>query len=165
MAVEVLKQDTSTWPRPLISIVIPLLNEAENILPLYQSLQAAMDRGEWTWEVIFVDDGSTDTTFKLLQELHEQDEPCAGAEAATQLRADSSFGSRLQCGARFHDRKFGRRPAKRPAGHRPTRGEVGTRLRRGEWLARTPTRELLASPPAVPSGKLADQSHDWRSPP
>jgi glycosyltransferase involved in cell wall biosynthesis len=27
--------------------------------------------GEWTWEIIFVDDGSTDTTFKLLEELHK----------------------------------------------------------------------------------------------
>lgn len=74
MALEVVKPDTPAWPRPTVSIVIPLLNEAENILPLYQSLRAEMDRREWIWEVIFVDDGSTDTTFQFLHELHQQDD-------------------------------------------------------------------------------------------
>jgi glycosyltransferase involved in cell wall biosynthesis len=96
MALEVLKQDTSTWPRPLISIVIPLLNEAENILPLYQSLRAAMERGEWIWEVIFVDDGSTDTTFKLLQELNEQD------EHVRVLRLRRNFGQTAALAAGFN---------------------------------------------------------------
>jgi len=74
MGLEAVKQDTSTWPRPSVSIVIPLLNEAENVQPLYEGLRTAMDQGKRTWEVIFVDDGSTDATFQSLQELHGQDD-------------------------------------------------------------------------------------------
>lgn len=96
MALEVVKPDTPTWPRPTVSIVIPLLNEAENILPLYQGLRAAMDQGGWIWEVIFVDDGSTDTTFQLLQELHEQD------DHVRVLRLRRNFGQTAALAAGFN---------------------------------------------------------------
>jgi cellulose synthase/poly-beta-1,6-N-acetylglucosamine synthase-like glycosyltransferase len=58
MALEAVKQDSSTPLRPLVSIVIPLLNEADNVGALYQCLRAAMKQTGWSWEVIFVDDGS-----------------------------------------------------------------------------------------------------------
>ncbi|HXH09774.1 MAG TPA: glycosyltransferase family 2 protein [Alphaproteobacteria bacterium] len=59
---------------PEISIVIPVFNEADNILPLCESLRAAMQETSYTWEVIFVDDGSVDGTYGLLERLHRQDE-------------------------------------------------------------------------------------------
>jgi glycosyltransferase involved in cell wall biosynthesis len=74
MALEVLKHDEPTWLQPAVSVVIPLFNETDNILPLYQRLRAAMDDAGRTWEVIFIDDGSRDTTFGVLQELHRQDD-------------------------------------------------------------------------------------------
>ena len=61
------------WPSP-VSIVVPLLNEADNLLPLYESIRESMGEGNWTWEVIFVDDGSTDDTFQILKQLHGRDE-------------------------------------------------------------------------------------------
>jgi glycosyltransferase involved in cell wall biosynthesis len=72
--VEVLKRETSASVQPMVSIVIPLLNEAENVLSLYESLRMSMEQGKRTWEVIFVDDGSTDKTFALLQDLHRQED-------------------------------------------------------------------------------------------
>jgi glycosyltransferase involved in cell wall biosynthesis len=59
---------------PYISIVIPVFNEAENITPLYQALSSAMREVEQTWEVIFIDDGSTDATYKALEQLHAQEQ-------------------------------------------------------------------------------------------
>jgi glycosyltransferase involved in cell wall biosynthesis len=56
-----------------ISIVIPVFNEAENLVPLYEALRSAMAGTQYTWEVIFVDDGSTDATAKILEQLHRQD--------------------------------------------------------------------------------------------
>ena len=55
---------------PTISIVIPAKNEAENIRPLITEIQSAM-AGRDDYELIYVDDGSTDSTWSELQELSE----------------------------------------------------------------------------------------------
>ncbi len=49
-----------------ISLVITVFNEEENIKPLLASISSALDGIEY--EVVFVDDGSTDTTVKLIKE-------------------------------------------------------------------------------------------------
>lgn len=95
MAIEALKHDTLPRLAPAVSIVIPLLNETDNILPLYQSLRASMDQGARTWEVIFVDDGSTDSTFFALKKLHLQD------ERVRVLRLRRNFGQTAALAAGF----------------------------------------------------------------
>lgn len=55
------------------SVVIPILNEAENIPSLFRQLQAMLDETDRRGEVILVDDGSTDDSFSLLAELQEDD--------------------------------------------------------------------------------------------
>jgi len=55
-----------------ISIVIPVLNEQESVRPLFEKLSAQLDSLGKTHEVIFVDDGSTDNTFKELKQLHDE---------------------------------------------------------------------------------------------
>jgi glycosyltransferase involved in cell wall biosynthesis len=55
---------------PDISIVVPVFNEAENIRPLYDAVGAAMRQTNYTWEAVFIDDGSSDGTYKALEELH-----------------------------------------------------------------------------------------------
>lgn len=54
---------------PKISIVVPFLNEAENITELYDRLKATLEAMGEPFEFIFVDDGSTDGTFNLLEEI------------------------------------------------------------------------------------------------
>lgn len=54
-----------------LSIVIPVMNEDQNLRPLYEKLAAQLDRLEKSYEVIFVDDGSTDGTFAELKNLHD----------------------------------------------------------------------------------------------
>jgi dolichol-phosphate mannosyltransferase len=44
-----------------VSIVVPVRNEAENIAPLIDEIARALD-GRWTYEIIYVNDGSTDAT-------------------------------------------------------------------------------------------------------
>jgi glycosyltransferase involved in cell wall biosynthesis len=56
-----------------VSIVIPLYNEEESIPHLYGSLKSAMDAEGKAYELIFVDDGSTDSTLRLIKELVEKD--------------------------------------------------------------------------------------------
>jgi Glycosyl transferase family 2 len=55
------------WRRIELSVVIPTLNERDNIVPLIKSLQAAL--GGVHWEAIFVDDDSLDGTSDLLREI------------------------------------------------------------------------------------------------
>ncbi|HEX6833966.1 MAG TPA: glycosyltransferase family 2 protein [Rudaea sp.] len=54
-------------------MTVPILNEEENVPILYQRLCAALDRQSQPWEVVFVDDGSTDRSAVLLDELAARD--------------------------------------------------------------------------------------------
>ncbi len=55
--------------RPILSIVIPVYNEAENVRPLFEKIQTVCEMIGDTYEVLFVDDGSSDATFAVLSEL------------------------------------------------------------------------------------------------
>ena len=57
----------------LLSVVIPLLNEEENIPYLYDELNEVMGSIKMEYELIFIDDGSTDTSLKLLRDLQVKD--------------------------------------------------------------------------------------------
>jgi glycosyltransferase involved in cell wall biosynthesis len=58
---------------PFVSIVAPLLNEEESIEELYAQIVAVMGEMGKSFEVIFVDDGSTDGSFPLLERMHKKD--------------------------------------------------------------------------------------------
>ena len=58
---------------PYISVVVPIYNEVESIDALLAELMAGMDRTGRTYEIICVDDGSTDGSFELLRKAHERD--------------------------------------------------------------------------------------------
>lgn len=53
-----------------LSIVIPVFNEEKNIPLLYKRLKQVLFNLQKNWEIIFIDDGSYDQTFRVLQELH-----------------------------------------------------------------------------------------------
>ena len=54
-----------------ISVVVPVMNEEQNVRPLYAKLSAQLNALGQNYEVIFVDDGSTDKTFAELKTLHD----------------------------------------------------------------------------------------------
>src|SRR3954451_824686 len=56
--------------RRTLSVVVPLLNEQATLAQLYQELEAALAPTELEWEVVFVDDGSTDGSYRELVLLH-----------------------------------------------------------------------------------------------
>jgi glycosyltransferase involved in cell wall biosynthesis len=58
----------------LLSIVIPLFNEEENILALWERLRAVLEPSGSPFELIFVDDGSEDETRRMIDGLHARDE-------------------------------------------------------------------------------------------
>lgn len=58
---------------PDLSVVIPVLNEEESLRPLFAQLRPVLDGLGVEWEVVFVDDGSTDGSFAVIRELHGQE--------------------------------------------------------------------------------------------
>ncbi|MEE9294100.1 MAG: glycosyltransferase family 2 protein [Phycisphaerae bacterium] len=65
-----------------VSIVIPLRNEQENVEPLYRELTDAMRGGRYSYEVLFVDDGSRDDTLANLERVTSGDPTCTVVELA-----------------------------------------------------------------------------------
>jgi len=59
--------------KPEISIVVPFYNEEENVAELHQRLTAVLSKLRRTYEMIFVDDGSTDGTLDLLHKIFKKD--------------------------------------------------------------------------------------------
>ena len=55
------------------SVVIPVFNEESNLRILYDRLSGVMQGLGKTYEIIYVDDGSTDDSFRVLCDLHSQD--------------------------------------------------------------------------------------------
>jgi len=58
---------------PDVSVVVTVYNEAACVEELYRRALASLDAGPRTFELIFVDDGSTDGTFAALERLHGSD--------------------------------------------------------------------------------------------
>jgi glycosyltransferase involved in cell wall biosynthesis len=58
-----------------ISVVIPLFNEEESIRELHDWIVRVMDQNKYEYEIIFVDDGSTDGSWKLIKEIQTLN-PC-----------------------------------------------------------------------------------------
>ena len=57
-----------------ISVIVPLFNEAESLPELYAWIQRVMNENKFTYEVIFVNDGSTDNSWKVIQDLKAKSE-------------------------------------------------------------------------------------------
>src|SRR5215471_21101159 len=79
------------------SIVVPLYNEQDNVLPLYTRIVEAMVDVGSAYEIVFVDDGSRDQTFKILSEISDTD------SRVTVVRLRKNFGQTagLQAGFDF----------------------------------------------------------------
>ncbi len=69
-----------------LSVVVPFFNEEENVRALYQELKGVLDGYARPYEMVFVDDGSTDKTFSILEELAAKD------HALVVLRFRRNFG-------------------------------------------------------------------------
>ena len=60
-------------PAPSISVVIPIYNEGGSVRELYGRAVDALDAAGYSFELIFIDDGSTDSTFVELERIHDAD--------------------------------------------------------------------------------------------
>ncbi len=58
--------------KPDISVIVPLYNEAESLPELTQQLREVLNRMGGNYEVLLIDDGSTDNSFQILNNIHRQ---------------------------------------------------------------------------------------------
>jgi len=68
-----MKEHNILQTKPGFSVVIPALNEAENLEVLHTRLTRVMVSLGEPYEIIFIDDGSTDSSFQMLRDLHQKD--------------------------------------------------------------------------------------------
>lgn len=61
-----------------LSIVIPLLNEEESLTELYNWIASVMQSNSYSYEIIFIDDGSTDNSWKIISSLAKKDPSVKG---------------------------------------------------------------------------------------
>lgn len=86
-----------------LSILIPVFNEEENILPLYERLSKALQKTGRAYEILFIDDGSSDGSLEVLLDLTKKDPNVRvislsrnfGQTAALSAGIDSSRGEIL----------------------------------------------------------------------
>jgi glycosyltransferase involved in cell wall biosynthesis len=78
----------------VISVVVPLFNEEQSLAQLYAEIAAALDAQGQAFEVIFVDDGSTDGSLAVLGDLHNE----ATNVVVVHLRRNFGKAAALQAG-------------------------------------------------------------------
>ena len=61
-------------PAPDLSVVVTVLNEEGSLEELHRRVASTLDAGPRTWEIVYVDDGSHDGSFGVLERLHAADE-------------------------------------------------------------------------------------------
>jgi len=81
----------------MLSAVVPVHNEEASLLPLYDRLTATLEKLGRPYEIIFVDDASTDRSFELLAHLVETD------ERLKLIRLRRNFGQTAALSAGFHE--------------------------------------------------------------
>ena len=77
-----------------ISVIVPLFNEEESLPELHAWIQRVMNTNGFSYEIIFVNDGSTDNSWGIIEELHHKDEHVHGIK----FRRNYGKSPALYCG-------------------------------------------------------------------
>jgi len=144
--------------RPALSIVIPIFNEEENVPILADEIRQALDPHGIAYEVVAVDDGSTDGSWSRLERSGRRtrggfSSPCG---ATSGRRRPSRRGSIMRA-AKSSSRSTGtcRTTRRHPATPRPGEG-----LRYRQRLAQESARPVRQPPAAVHARQLAHLQGD-----
>ena len=81
-----------------ISIIVPLFNEAESLPKLYEWIVRVMKENKFSYEVIFVNDGSTDDSWKVISQLKNERKKEEGEVRGICFRRNYGKSAALYCG-------------------------------------------------------------------
>lgn len=82
--------------KPLVSIIVPCFNEHDNVAPFFKELKRAIAKTHYTYEFIFVDDGSSDATIRSIRQLAKKD------RRVLPLQLARNFGKEIAITAGVH---------------------------------------------------------------
>ena len=82
-----------------ISVIVPLYNEEESLPELYAWIESVMKANNFTFEVIFINDGSTDRSWEIIEELSKKSENVRGIK----FRRNYGKSPALFCGFKQAD--------------------------------------------------------------
>ena len=82
--------------QPDLSLVIPVFNEASAIAPFFQNLQTMLTGLAETVEIIFVDDGSSDRTFEIIEDLARRDPRVSGLQFSRNFGKEAALLAGLE---------------------------------------------------------------------
>jgi cellulose synthase/poly-beta-1,6-N-acetylglucosamine synthase-like glycosyltransferase len=100
---------------PDISVFLPVFNEEPNLLPLHAKLDEALKSLGRSAEIVYVDDGSSDGSLKILREIAQLD---PRVRVAQELRSNCGVGRGHRRGEGKSPDSDGRRSSERSRGHR-----------------------------------------------
>lgn len=84
----------------MLSVVVPIYNEEENVVAFHAALEAVLNRLEEltqeSWEIVYVDDGSRDTSLSLLLEIHTRDPRVVVVEFARNFGHQAALSAGLR---------------------------------------------------------------------
>ena len=78
-----------------ISVIVPLYNEEESLPELYAWIKRVMDEHKFSYEIIFVNDGSTDRSWDVIENLQKNDNGCV---KGIKFRRNYGKSPALYCG-------------------------------------------------------------------
>jgi dolichol-phosphate mannosyltransferase len=81
-----------------ISIIVPVFNEQENILPLAREVAKALDKESRPFELVFVDDGSSDQTWENIRAAQRLDRRVRGLRHALNAGQSAALWTGIQAG-------------------------------------------------------------------
>lgn len=81
---------------PFLTVVAPVFNEQQNIIPLFNEIRAALEPLGREWEALFVDDGSTDMSLDVIRRLAADHPHIAYIALATNCGQSAAFAAGFQ---------------------------------------------------------------------
>ena len=78
-----------------LSIIVPLFNEEESVEKLVEKISEVGRHFDFAYELILVDDGSTDSTWQTIERLSAVMSAYTGNQTTSQFRADKRHGRRI----------------------------------------------------------------------
>jgi len=86
----------------MVSVIVPLFNEEKNLRPLFEKIHSVLSKQLWDYEVIFINDGSTDDSASVLDSL-EKDYP----DIVRSIHLLRNYGQTAAMSAGIDESKYG----------------------------------------------------------